>query len=74
MNGNIDLGRIAGVRVRIHWSLLVVFTLIVNLLRGYPLLSMAATVLIAAGLYWRWVRAGKPAGLERIEREAEAET
>lgn len=29
MNGNIDLGRIAGVRVRIHWSLLVVFTLIV---------------------------------------------
>ena len=29
MNGNIDLGRIAGVRVRINWSLLVVFTLIV---------------------------------------------
>jgi Zn-dependent protease/predicted transcriptional regulator len=29
VSGNIDLGRIAGVRVRINWSLLVVFTLIV---------------------------------------------
>ena len=29
MNGNIDLSRIAGIRVRIHWSLLVVFILIV---------------------------------------------
>jgi amino acid transporter len=55
-------------------AVVVVFTLIVNLLRGYPLLSMAGTVLVAGGLYWRWVRAGRPAGLERIEREAEAET
>jgi Zn-dependent protease/CBS domain-containing protein len=29
MNGNLELGRIAGVRVRINWSLLVVFALIV---------------------------------------------
>jgi Amino acid permease len=54
-------------------AVVVVFTLIINLLRGYPLISMAATVLIGAGLYWRWVRAGRPPGLERIEREAEAE-
>ena len=54
-------------------ALVVVFTLIVNLLRGYPLISMAGTALVAAGLYWRWIRAGRPAGLEAIEREAEAE-
>ena len=36
MNGNLTLGRIGGVRVRIHWSLLVVFALIVW--------SLAATV------------------------------
>lgn len=54
-------------------AVIVVFTLIVNLLRGFPLISMAATALVAAGLYWRWVRAGRPAGLEAIEREAEAE-
>ena len=45
-------------------AVVVAFTLIVNLLRGYPLISMAATVLIGAGLYWRWVRAGRPLGLE----------
>ena len=54
-------------------AIVVVFTLIINLLRGYPLISMAATALVAAGLFWRWVRAGRPAGLEAIEREAEAE-
>ena len=49
----------------------VAFTLIVNLARGYPLLALAGTVLIAVVLYWRWVRAGRPAGLEEIERTAE---
>lgn len=52
-------------------AVVVVFTLIVNLLWGFPLISMAATVLVAGGLYWRWVRAGRPAGLEAIEREVE---
>jgi hypothetical protein len=52
----------------------VAFTLAVNLARGYPLIAIAGTVLIAGGLYWRWVRAGRPAGLvEQIERHAEAE-
>jgi Amino acid permease len=50
----------------------VAFTLIVNLERGYPLLALAGTALVAAVLYWRWVRAGRPAGIEAIEREAEA--
>jgi hypothetical protein len=38
------------------------------------LLAMAGTALIAAVLYWRWIRAGRPAGLEQIERESDGAT
>lgn len=51
----------------------VAFTLVVNLARGYPLLAIGATVLIAAVLHWRWVRAGRPRGVESIERTAETD-
>jgi hypothetical protein len=54
-------------------AVVVAFTLIVNLARGYPLLAIGGTVLVAAFLYWRWVRAGRPRGIEAIERHAEAE-
>ncbi|MCX3060805.1 amino acid permease [Streptomyces beihaiensis] len=50
---------------------LVAFTLVVNLLRGWPMLSMVATVIIAAGLYVRWVKAGRPSGIEDVEAQAE---
>ena len=49
----------------------VAFTLVVNLARGYPLLSIAGTVLVAAVLYWRWVRAGRPRGVDEVERHGE---
>jgi amino acid transporter len=62
----------AGMRALTATNLLgavaVAFTLVVNLLRGYPLLALAGTVLIGAGLYARWVRVGRPAGLEEVER------
>lgn len=51
----------------------VAFTLIVNLVRGYPLIAIAGTVLVAAVLYWRWVSAGRPRGIGAVERDAEAE-
>ena len=51
----------------------VAFTLAVNVTRGYPLLALAGTALVAAGLYVRWVRAGRPTGIEAVEREAEAD-
>jgi len=54
-------------------AIAVAFTLLVNLDRGYPLLALGGTVLVAAILYSRWVRAGRPSGIEAIEREAEAE-
>jgi hypothetical protein len=48
----------------------VAFTLLVNLARGYPLLALAGTIVIAIVLYWRWVRAGRPRGIDAIERQA----
>ncbi|MGW4298421.1 amino acid permease [Streptomyces sp. NPDC004376] len=49
----------------------VAFTLAVNLLRGWPVLSLVATLLIAVGLYARWNRAGRPTGIEDVEAQAE---
>jgi hypothetical protein len=54
-------------------TLLVGFTLAVNLLRGYPLVSFAAALLIAGTFYWLWVRAGRPRGVSQIERIMEEE-
>jgi hypothetical protein len=42
----------------------VTLTLAVNLTRGYPLLSLAATGAIGLLLYALWVRAGRPAEIE----------
>jgi hypothetical protein len=41
----------------------VAFTLVVDLSRGSPIASLAAALLIAAVLYWQWVRAGRPRGV-----------
>lgn len=49
-------------------SVAVFFTLAVNLYRGYPLVSFAALLLIALGLYRAWTRAGRPAGVTDIEK------
>jgi hypothetical protein len=59
--------------VNIAGAISVAFTLIVNLARGYPLVSLAATVMIAAALYLLWVRTGRPSGVEEVERHAEEE-
>ncbi|MEV0415574.1 amino acid permease [Streptomyces sp. NPDC050448] len=51
----------------------VAFTLAVNLLRGRPVLSLLATLLVAGAFYLRWVRAGRPSGIEDVEAAAEAD-
>ena len=51
----------------------VAFTLVVNLARGYPMIAIGGTVLVAGLLYRRWVRSGRPRGIDAIERRAEAE-
>jgi Mn2+/Fe2+ NRAMP family transporter len=58
--------------VNVTAAVVVAFTLIVNLARGYPLISIAGTVLVAGILYWRWNRAGRPRGIDQVERSAEA--
>ncbi len=54
-------------------AVVVAFTLAVNLARGYPLISIAGTVLVAGILQYRWVRAGRPRGIEAVERSAESD-
>ena len=66
-------GRTLLTLVNVLGAIAVAFTLAVNLARGYPLLSLVAMLAIAAGLYRLWVRAGRPAGVEQIERLAEAD-
>jgi hypothetical protein len=44
---------------------IVAFTLVVNLLRGLPLVSLAVAALISSALYARWVHAGRPRGVAR---------
>ncbi|MDF3301722.1 hypothetical protein [Streptomyces tropicalis] len=51
----------------------VAFTLAVNLVRGWPVLSLVATLLVAVALYALWTRVGRPTGLEDIEARAEAD-
>jgi hypothetical protein len=48
----------------------VAFVLCLNLARGYPLVSLVASLLVAGVLYLRWVRAGRPRGMSALETVA----
>ncbi|PZQ40512.1 MAG: amino acid permease, partial [Phenylobacterium zucineum] len=52
-------------------ALVVAFTLVANLARPAAIGSLIATAVVAAGLYWSWVRAGRPRGTGRAVAEAE---
>ena len=52
-------------------ALVVGFTLIVNLGRGYPIVSFTASLLVAGGLYALWARAGRPRGISEAEAMGE---
>ena len=43
------------------------FTLAINVARGEPIISIAAALLIAAGLYALWVRSGRPRGIRHVQ-------
>ncbi len=53
-------------------ALVVAFTLIANLTRGTPLVSLAAALLLGGALYGLWVRAGKPQGVRNVAAESES--
>jgi amino acid transporter len=59
--------------VNLLGTLVVSVTLVMNLLRGWPLLSLAAASLVAGSLWMLWTRAGRPRGISMAVQQAEAE-
>ncbi|MDN4482677.1 amino acid permease [Demequina lignilytica] len=53
-------------------ALAVAFTLVANMTRPAAVGSLAATLVVAGGLYWAWVRAGRPRGAANAVAESEA--
>ncbi len=53
-------------------AVVVAFTLVVNLARGLPMVSLVAALLIAGVLHRTWVRAGRPGGIRDLAAQAEA--
>ena len=54
-------------------AVVVAFTLVANLSRGLPIVSLTAALAIAATLYRAWSRAGRPRGIRNVAAEAEAD-
>ncbi|MFB9820551.1 hypothetical protein [Arthrobacter ramosus] len=52
-------------------ALVVAFTLVANLSRGFPIVSLAAALAIAGLLYRAWTKAGRPRGIRNAAAEAE---
>jgi amino acid transporter len=58
--------------LNVFGAAVVAFTLVVNLARGLPMVSLAAALLVALGLHRVWVRAGRPRGIGSVAAEAES--
>ena len=52
-------------------AVVVTFTLVVNLARGAPLVSLAVALLVSGVLYRTWTRAGRPGGVRNIATASE---
>lgn len=66
-------GSRVGYLVNVFGAGVVVFTIAVNLRRGYPVFSLLTAAAIGLGLYALWVRSGRPRGVAQVEMEAERE-
>jgi amino acid transporter len=64
--------RLISLAVNMLGTVVVSFTLVMNLLRGWPLLSLAAAMGVASVLWVLWVRAGRPRGISMAVQQAEA--
>ncbi len=63
----------AHVAVNAVGALVVLFTIGVNLERGYPIVSLIASAVIGGLFAWLWVRQGRPRGIAQVEAETERE-
>lgn len=59
--------------INVMGAAVVVFTIAVNVRRGYPIASLAAAALIGAFFYRLWVRQDRPRGIAMVAAEAERE-
>jgi amino acid transporter len=64
-------GRRTALGLSLLGAVVVTFTLVINLSRGDPIASLAASLMIAALLYRLWVRAGRPRGIAGAVVDAE---
>jgi hypothetical protein len=60
-------GRPRALALNVVGIVLVGFTLLVNLARGLPIVSLAVSLVLAVVLHRLWVRAGRPSALELAE-------
>jgi amino acid permease-like protein len=65
--------RLPSLAVNVLGTLVVGVTLVMNLLRGWPLLSLVGAFAVASVLFVLWVRAGRPRGIALAVQQAEAE-
>jgi len=63
--------RSAVVLINVFGAAIVMFTLAVNLLRGYPIASLGASIVIGVAFQRLWVHQGRPRGIAQAEAEAE---
>jgi Amino acid permease len=61
------------VAINLFGAAVVVFTIVVNLGRGYPIASLVAAAAIAGVFFRLWTRSGRPRGIAMAEMETEAE-
>ncbi len=65
-------GRRGWLVLNVAAAVVVAFTLVVNMTRPAAIGSLAATILVAGGLYIAWVRSGRPRGIAHAVAAAEA--
>ena len=52
--------------LKITGALIVFFVLVINVVRGLPLVSLSASLMIALCLYLLWVKSGRPRGVSKM--------
>jgi hypothetical protein len=68
-----DQGSRVSYAVNLFGAAVVIFTIAVNLRRGYPIFSLLAAAGIGLALYALWIKSRRPRGVAQAQMEAEQE-